>query len=155
VSTQTISSMHMNMNNINNARYIERVERKIQKQTRKYVSRFEPPLYVPAFIHEDFNYPLRIFPKGPSPRNYSLQSGVHNFSSLAILYTRRRHQTNYKAKRKYNLVITKISNITWWSQKITNKSLSLQEGEGWGQWWKKDDGDEWKLWRTPLIFFPS
>jgi len=62
VSTQTISSIYMNMNNNNNARYIERVKRKIQIETRRYISRFEPLLYVSAFTEKDFNYPLLDLP---------------------------------------------------------------------------------------------
>jgi len=46
-------------NNNNNARYKElRVERKIQTQIRRYVSRFEPLLYVPIFTQRDFHYAL-------------------------------------------------------------------------------------------------
>ena len=47
------------MSKNNNARYKEtRVERKIQTQITRYVSRFEPLLYVPAFTQKDFNCPL-------------------------------------------------------------------------------------------------
>jgi len=39
------------MSNNNNARYNQKElrDREIQTQTQEYVSRFEPPLYVPAF----------------------------------------------------------------------------------------------------------
>ena len=47
------------MSKNNNAKYEElRVKRKIQTQNPRYVLRFEPPLYVPAFTQKDFNYPL-------------------------------------------------------------------------------------------------
>ena len=47
------------MSNNKNARYKESRElkdRETQKQTQGYVSRFEPLLYVPAFVQKDFHY---------------------------------------------------------------------------------------------------
>ena len=61
-----------------------------QTQTTRYVSRFGPLLYVPAFTQKDFYY-VHIEPSanGPSPRNYNSTLGVH-YSSLKHnhLYTR-------------------------------------------------------------------
>ena len=61
-----------------------------QIQTTRYVSRFEPLLYVPAFTQKDFHY-IHTGPstKGPSPRNYNSTLGVH-YTSLNHnhLYTR-------------------------------------------------------------------
>jgi len=56
------------MININNAKYKSRElrDRKIQTQTQRYISRFEPPHYVSAFTQKDFHYPQRIFSKGTS-----------------------------------------------------------------------------------------
>ena len=43
-----------------------------QTQTPRYVSRFEPLLYVPAFTQKDFHYvPQRASTKGPPSRNYN------------------------------------------------------------------------------------
>ena len=51
-------------------------------QTIKYVSRFEPLLYVPAFTQKDFPYVhTRPSIKGPPLRNYNSTLGVH-YSSL-------------------------------------------------------------------------
>jgi len=45
------------MSNNNNARYKREFrDRVIQPQTQGYVTRFEPPLYVPAFIQKDCHY---------------------------------------------------------------------------------------------------
>ena len=61
-----------------------------QTQTIRYVSRFEPLLYVPSFTQKDFYY-VYTGPstKGPPPRNYNFTLGVH-YSSLKNnhLYTR-------------------------------------------------------------------
>ena len=61
-----------------------------QSQTSRYVSRFEPLLYVPVFTQKDFHY-VHMGPstKGPPPRNYNFTLGVH-YSSLKYnhLYTR-------------------------------------------------------------------
>ena len=50
-----------------------------QTQTQRYVSRFEPLLYVPAFTQKDFHY-VHTEPstKGPPPRNYNSTLRVHN-----------------------------------------------------------------------------
>ena len=61
-----------------------------QTQTLRYVSRFEPLLYVPAFTQKDFHYVhTGSSTKRPSPRNYNSTLGVH-YSSLKYnhLYTR-------------------------------------------------------------------
>ena len=61
-----------------------------QTQTTRYVSRFEPLLYVPAFTQKDFHY-VHTGPstKGPSPRNYNSTLEVHYFSlNNNHLYTR-------------------------------------------------------------------
>ena len=47
--------------------------------------------------------------------------GVHNSNSLSHLCTRGRHKAKHKAKRKYNLMITRISNNSSWCKKISNK----------------------------------
>jgi len=55
---------------------------KIQMQTRGYVLRFEPLLYIPTFTQKDFHYVhTRPSTKGPLPRNYNSTPGVHNYSS--------------------------------------------------------------------------
>ena len=63
-----------------------------QSQTIRYVSRFEPLLYVPAFTQKDFHY-VHTGPstKGPSSRNYNSALGVYYFSiKHDHLYTRGR-----------------------------------------------------------------
>jgi len=46
------------MSNNNNARYKRReLREKDSNANTRYVSRFEPLLYVPAFIQKDFHYP--------------------------------------------------------------------------------------------------
>ena len=66
-----------------------------QTQTSRYVLRFEPLLYVPAFTQKDFHN-VHIGPsiKGRPLRNYNSTSGVHN-SSLQNnhLYTRGKAQS--------------------------------------------------------------
>ena len=61
-----------------------------QTQTIRYVSRFEPLLYIPAFTQKDFHY-VHTGPstKGPLLRNYNSILRVH-YSSLKHnqLYTR-------------------------------------------------------------------
>ena len=85
-------------------------DREIQTQTQGYVSRFEPPLYVLAFTQKDFHY-VNQGPstKGSPPRNYNDTNKKYTTPTLSHIYIRGRH----KAKRKYNLVITKITNNTW------------------------------------------
>ena len=59
---------------------------KIQTQTRGYVSRFEPLLYVSAFTQKDFHYiHARPSTKGPLPRNYNSTLRVHNSSLNTII----------------------------------------------------------------------
>ena len=58
----TINTKHIyDMNNMNAMQDIKERERESleivdQSQTTRYVSRFEPPLYVPAFTQKDFHY---------------------------------------------------------------------------------------------------
>ena len=74
------------MNNNNNARY---KEREIQTQTPRYVSRFEPLLYVPAFTQKDFHYPLLDLPQRDLHLEIrTIQMGVHN-STLTPLHKRK------------------------------------------------------------------
>jgi len=71
-----------------------------QTQAQRYVLRFEPPLYVPAFTQNDFHY-VHTGPstKGLPLRNYNSTLGVHN-SSLKHnhLYTRGKAQNQSKEK---------------------------------------------------------
>ena len=80
------------MSNNDNARYKElRVERKIQTQTSRYVSRFELLRYVPAFTQKDFRYVHTGAPtKGPPLRNYKYKSEYTTL--LSLLYIRGRHK---------------------------------------------------------------
>ena len=77
-----------------------------QPQTTRYVSRFEPLLYVPAFTQKDFHY-VHTEPstKGPPPRNYNFTLRVH-YSSLKYnhLYTR---GIGTKPKLKQNYLYTR------------------------------------------------
>ena len=62
------------MNNNNNAKYKESRElrdREIQMQTQRYILRFEPPLYVPAFTQKDFHYIHQGPFTKPPVRNYN------------------------------------------------------------------------------------
>jgi len=56
-----------------------------QMQTQRYVSKFEPLLYVPAFTQKDFLY-IHTGPstKGLPLRNYNSTSRVHNSSFCTI-----------------------------------------------------------------------
>jgi len=64
------------MSNNNNERYKElRVERKIQTQTPRYVSRFGPPLYVPASHRRIFTIHYWNFHKGTSTKELQIQTG--------------------------------------------------------------------------------
>ena len=57
---------------------------RISNETRRYVSRFEPLLNIPAFTQKDFHYVhTRPSTKGPPPRNYKYKPRVHNFNSLS------------------------------------------------------------------------
>jgi len=52
-----------------------------QTKTTRYISRFEPLLYVPAFTKKDFHYVHKGPPtKGHPLRNYNSTLGVHYFS---------------------------------------------------------------------------
>ena len=52
-----------------------------QTQSRRYVSRFEPLLYVPAFTQKDFYYVhTGLSTKEPSLSNYNSTLGVQNSS---------------------------------------------------------------------------
>ena len=59
-------------------------------QTPRYVSRFEPLLYVPAFTQKDFHY-VHTVPstKGSPLRNYNFTLGLY-YSSLKHNYFYRR-----------------------------------------------------------------
>jgi len=77
---------------------IREIELKIvnQTQTPRYVSRFEPLLYVPAFTQKDFHYVHTGTPtKGTSTEEFTITKlGIHN-SSLQHnhLYTRGKVQS--------------------------------------------------------------
>jgi len=71
------------MNNISNARYKrDRVREWIKGKHQRYVSRFEPLLYVPAFTQKDFHYVHTGPPtKGTSAEDFAITNlGVHNSS---------------------------------------------------------------------------
>ena len=56
MGTQTISSIY-DMNNIKQCKIREiELEKVNQMQTPRYVLRFEPLRYIPAFIQKDFHY---------------------------------------------------------------------------------------------------
>ena len=79
-----------------------------QTQTPKYVSRFEPLLYVPAFTQKDFHYVYT----GPPSRNYNFTLGVH-YSSLKHNYRYTRGiGTKLKQRKDYNLGDLMITNNT-------------------------------------------
>ena len=85
-----------------------------QTQTIRYVSRFEPLLYVPAFTQKDFHY-VHTGPStnGPPLRNYNSTFGVHYFSlKHNHLYTRG-IGTKPKQRKDYNLRDPMITNNTW------------------------------------------
>jgi len=84
-------------------------------QTQRYISRFEPLLYVPAFTKKDFHY-VHIGPstKGPSSRNYTNKLGVHNFSLNIQTSTQEVGTKPSTKQRKIHLVITKITNNLSW-----------------------------------------
>ena len=81
-----------------------------QTQTTRYVSGFEPLLYVLAFTLKDFHY-VHTGPstKGSLLRNYSsTREYTTPLSTQSPL-----HKREHKAKKKIHLVITKITNISW------------------------------------------
>ena len=58
-------------------------ERMIHMQTQRYISRFEPLLYVSAFTQKDFHYVhTRPSTKETPLRNYKYKLGVHNSTLL-------------------------------------------------------------------------
>ena len=75
-----------------------------QTKTSRYVSRFEPLLYAPAFTQKYFYY-VHTGPstKGASPRNYNSTLGIH-YSTLKYnhLYTR-----EIGTKPKHNHIYTR------------------------------------------------
>jgi len=79
-----------------------------QTQTIRYVSRFEPLLYVPTFTQKDFHYiHIRPSTKGPPPRNYNSTLGAHYYSlKYNHLYTRR-IGTKSKLQHNHNHLYTK------------------------------------------------
>ena len=80
-------------------------------QTRRYISRFEPLLYVPAFTQKDFHY-IHTEPstKGPPLRNYNSTPGVHNSSLNTQTSTQEAGTKPSTKQKKIQLVITKITN---------------------------------------------
>ena len=75
-----------------------------QSQIPRYVSRFEPLLYVPAFTQKDFHYVrTRSSTKGRSPRNYN--------STLRVRYSSLKHDHLYTrgigTKPKHNHLYTR------------------------------------------------
>ena len=96
------------MSNNNNTRYKENRElrdREIQTQTQGYVSRFEPLLYVPAFIQKDFHYVhTESSIKGRPLRNYNSTPEVHN-SSLKQIPLHKRWALSQSKEKDYKLVI--------------------------------------------------
>ena len=85
-----------------------KLREKIQTQIPRYVLRFEPPLYVPAFTQKDFNYPLRIFHKGTSTEKLQLTIESTELQ-LSHLYTRGKAQS----KERLQLGDLMITNNTW------------------------------------------
>jgi len=57
----------------------------IQMQIQGYISRFKPPLYVPAFTQKVFNYPLRIFHKRTFTKELQLTNWEYTTSTLSYL----------------------------------------------------------------------
>ena len=78
-----------------------------QTQTTRYVSRFEPLLYVPVFTQKDFHFDIGPSTKEPPPRNYNFTLGVH-YSTLKYnhLYTKRNRHKAKANKRLQHLAIT-------------------------------------------------
>jgi len=83
-------------------------------QITRYVLRFEPLLYVPAFTQKDLHYVhTGPFTKGPPLRNYNSALGVQ-YSSLkhSHLYIRG-IGTKPKQRKNYNFGDPMITNNTW------------------------------------------
>ena len=79
------------MSNNNNARSRNRElrDKEIQTQIQEYISRFEPPLYVPAFIQKDFHYVYqRPSTKEYLPRNYNDYKLEYTTLTLSHFYIR-------------------------------------------------------------------
>ena len=71
-------------------------------QTRRYVLRFEPLLYVPAFTQKDFHYVhTGSSTKGPPLRNYNSTLGVYN-SSLNTQTSKQEVDTKPITKQRKN-----------------------------------------------------
>ena len=82
-----------------------------QTQTSRYVSRFEPLLYVPTFRQKDFHYVhIGLSTKGPPLRNYNSTPGVHNSSLKHKIATQEVGTKSSTKQRKIHLVITKFTN---------------------------------------------
>jgi len=83
-------------------------------QTIRYVSRFGPLLYVPAFTQKDFHY-VHTGPstKGPPLRNYNSTLRVHYSSLKQNNLDTRGIGTKLKQRKDYNLDDPMITNNTW------------------------------------------
>ena len=83
----------------------ERVEKEEDGQTQAqgHVSRFEPPLYIPAFLQKDFHY-VHQEPttKGSPLRNYNLKTGSAKLQ-LSHLNTRGKAQSQTQSKERLQL----------------------------------------------------
>ena len=79
----TNNTKHVYISNEKQCKIHSRVRKlEDQTQTPRYVSRFKPLLYVPAFTQKDFHYVhTGPFKKEPPLRNYNSTLGVH-YSSL-------------------------------------------------------------------------
>ena len=87
----------------NNVRYRELRDKEIQMQTQGYVSRFEPPLYIPAFTQKDFNYPLKIFHKGTSIEELQLTTRSIQLQLSHTSTQEGRHKAKHKTKKRLQL----------------------------------------------------
>ena len=80
----------------------------------RYVLRFEPLLYVPAFTQKDFYYVhTGPFTKGPPLRNYNSTLGVYYSSLKHNHFYTREIGTKPKQRKDYNLGDPIITNNTW------------------------------------------
>jgi len=104
----------MNMNNNNNARYIERELR--ERSKRKHEDMFWDSSHRSTSTSSHIRISttsIQDLPRnGPPLRNYNLHKGVHNFNSQTPLHKRVGTKPSTKQRKKYNLVITKITNTT-------------------------------------------
>ena len=85
-----------------------------QTQTTRYISRFEPLLYVPAFTQKDFYY-VHTEPstKGPPLINYNSILGVHNSTLSNTITSAQEGRHKVKAKKSVQLGDPMITNNTW------------------------------------------